>query len=257
MTQTNPDDSPTNNGGVTAVDRALGLLACFREEDESLSLAELARRSKLAKSTILRLMVSLIRYGHIRRQADGRYVPGPAGLRMGRLYQTSFRLGDHIHHSLRKLVDRSGESAGIWIRDGGERVCLYRVDSPRNAHSTVQEGDRLPLTGAGGRVLLAFTGAQDAASERLRTEGLSITYGETTEDMAALAAPVFGTSQRFIGALSLTGPRHRFVADAVALMVPLVRDAAQDITRLAGGEVPMAQPTSTVTRFPLTGRGGF
>lgn len=256
MTETTRDDTPKNGGGVTAVDRALGLLACFRDDDDSLSLAELARRSKLAKSTILRLMVSLIRYGHIRRQADGRYIPGPAGLRMGRLYQVSYRLGDHIYHSMRKLVDRSGESAGIWVRDGNDRVCLYRVDSPRNAHSTVQEGDRMALSGAGGRVLVAFTGAQDAASERIRTEGISITYGEATEDMAALAAPVFGRDQRFIGALSLTGPRHRFVADTISLMVPLVRDTAADITRLAGGEMP-AQLTANVTRFPLTGRGGF
>ena len=51
-------DSPR---GVEAVERATRLLACFEAAGETLSLAQLAQRSRLYKSTILRLATSLQR----------------------------------------------------------------------------------------------------------------------------------------------------------------------------------------------------
>ena len=46
-------------GGAAAVDRALSLLAAFRSGDAALSLAELDTRTRLYKSTALRLLASL------------------------------------------------------------------------------------------------------------------------------------------------------------------------------------------------------
>jgi len=42
-------------GGVASVDRALEILAAFEPTDEALTLAELAQRTGLYKSTILRI----------------------------------------------------------------------------------------------------------------------------------------------------------------------------------------------------------
>ncbi|MEM8850443.1 MAG: helix-turn-helix domain-containing protein, partial [Pseudomonadota bacterium] len=56
-------DPETQRGGVEAVDRALVLLTCFQDGPASLGLAELAHRSGLNKSTILRICVSLLRRG--------------------------------------------------------------------------------------------------------------------------------------------------------------------------------------------------
>ena len=46
-------------GGVAAVDRALSVLSAFQDGDAALSLAELAERTRLYKSTVLRLLASL------------------------------------------------------------------------------------------------------------------------------------------------------------------------------------------------------
>ena len=45
-------------GGLAAVERALSILEAFGEADDELTLAELAKRTGLYKSTILRLSKS-------------------------------------------------------------------------------------------------------------------------------------------------------------------------------------------------------
>ncbi|MFT3734447.1 MAG: helix-turn-helix domain-containing protein [Rhodocyclaceae bacterium] len=71
--------------GVAAVDRAFLILSAFQEGDVSLTLAILARRTGLYKSTILRLMQSLIRAGFVLRLPDGNYAVGTAATRLSRL----------------------------------------------------------------------------------------------------------------------------------------------------------------------------
>ena len=76
--------------GVAAVDRALLILSAFREEDAALSLALLARRTGLYKSTILRLLQSLLRAGYVVRLPDGgNYVIGPEPGRLAKVRQAS------------------------------------------------------------------------------------------------------------------------------------------------------------------------
>lgn len=75
--------------GVAAVDRALLILSAFREDDTALSLALLARRTGLYKSTILRLLQSLLRAGYVVRLPDGNYVIGPEPARLAGMCQAT------------------------------------------------------------------------------------------------------------------------------------------------------------------------
>jgi hypothetical protein len=63
-----PHKSSADNGGVAAVDRALLVLAAFHQGDRSLSLVDLAERTHLVKSTVLRLLASLM---HLARKSRG------------------------------------------------------------------------------------------------------------------------------------------------------------------------------------------
>jgi DNA-binding IclR family transcriptional regulator len=90
--------------GVAAVERALAILAAYREGDAALGLADLAQRTGLYKSTILRLIASLERFRFIARLDDGRYQLGPALLHLGSLYQRSLRLEQHVLPALRRLA---------------------------------------------------------------------------------------------------------------------------------------------------------
>jgi hypothetical protein len=80
--------------GVAAVDRALLILSVFREEDVSLSLALIARRTGLYKSTILRLLQSLLRAGYVVRLPEGSYIVGPEPARLARMFQATAVVDD-------------------------------------------------------------------------------------------------------------------------------------------------------------------
>src|SRR5829696_4994287 len=118
-----------DEGGVAAVDRALSILDAFSERDAKLSLAEISKRTGLYKSTILRLMKSLEKFGYLYRSDDGAYTLGAKTLFLGTLYQRQFRTSEIVPPVLRKIVAELKEGASFYVRDGNHRVCLHRVDS--------------------------------------------------------------------------------------------------------------------------------
>lgn len=227
----------SKTAGVAAVDRALRLMTTFREGDEALTLAALAERTGMYKSTILRLCESLERHGYLQRRDGAGYRLGPTPMRLASLYQRSFRVGDVVVPMLHELVRQSCESASFYVRERDVRVCLHRVDSPRPIREHVREGDHLPLErGAAGRVLLAFSGTPGDVYTRIRRCYVATTFGERDPETAAVAAPVFQTGQELIGALSVSGPVYRFRPRTAARIATLVLGAAAEVTASLGGD---------------------
>ncbi len=111
-----PVDRDAAEGGVAAVDRALSLMSVFGERDSALSLVELAERTQLYKSTVLRLLASLAHAGWVQRLDDGRYALGPEVARLHGLYAASFLLERIVMPVLRDLVAATGESAAYHVQ---------------------------------------------------------------------------------------------------------------------------------------------
>jgi DNA-binding IclR family transcriptional regulator len=219
-------------GGAAAVDRALSLLAAFRDGDRTLSLTELAQRTQLYKSTVLRLLASLEHARLLLRTAEGRYALGPEIARLHAIYAAGFSLEGEVLPALRALVARTRESAAFHVRQGDARLCLYRVDSPQVVRDHIRAGDLLPLNrGAGGRVLMAWAGAKGAVYERIRRDGVAVLSGDRVPELTGISAPVFGPGGALAGALTLTLPTSRMNA----AYVPAVRSAADALSRRLGG----------------------
>lgn len=234
-----PDSDTKSGGGVAAVERAIAVLNAFRAGDSSLSLNELARRTGMYKSTILRLLSTLVREHCIVRLDDGSYQLGSMLLHWGGLYQASLRLDDHVPPILRRLVQETEEGASFFTREGDHRVCLFRVDSPRSIRDHIRTGDLVPLDkGAAGRVLTAFDPTL-APAPKPPAPPFIVTIGEREPDIAAIAAPVFGPQKRLRGALALSGPAARFSDDLMPAMSARLLAAAADLTRRLGGDTTL------------------
>ena len=228
--------------GVAAVERALAILNSFQPGEGSLSLHDIAERTGLYKSTILRLIATLAQSHCIQRLDDGRYQLGSMLLHWGSMYQASMRLEDHVLPVLRKLVEQTLEGASFFTREENVRVCLFRVDSTRTLRDHVRAGDLLPLDkGAAGRVLCGFD-PQFQPKKRTPASPVVLTIGEREPDIAALAAPVFGAGGALRGALAVSGPSTRFDAAAISKISAAVYDAAVDLTRRLGGHPGMLPP---------------
>ncbi|HEU4646604.1 MAG TPA: IclR family transcriptional regulator [Burkholderiales bacterium] len=239
---------------MAAVDRALAILDAFTEGDQKLSLADVSRRTGLYKSTVIRLAKSLERFSYLVRSEDGTYRLGSKVLSLGSLYQKHFRTSELVPPILAQIAGELHEGASFYVRDESQRLCLHRVDAARAVRDSVHEGDRLPLTvGAAGHVLLAFSGLSGERYDQIRKELYSASYGERDPETAAVACPVFGAGQKFIGALSVSGPRYRIEALGVKRILPVLFKHARNLTRTLGGD-PDAPALAAWSRTPKAAR---
>ena len=221
---------------VEAVERALTLLDKFTEDDDELSLADLAEKTGFYKSTILRLSRSLERFGYLTRQPNGNFRLGPSLWRLGSLYRRDFDLGEYVRPVLRRLRDETGETASFYIRDDDVRVCLYRQNSNREIRHHLDEGAHLSLEhGAAGKLLMAFTGEDGPELEEVRTQGHAVSLGERDSDVAALAVPVLKLDGSLRGALSLSGLITRFNEDFQDRGIDALKREAKELEKSLQG----------------------
>jgi len=226
-----------SKAGVAAVDRAFDILHAFQRGKPVLSLAEISRATGLYKSTILRLMGSLEKYGFIWQRADGNYQLGSGLLAFSAIYQDSFELRDYVHPVLENLVAATNEGASFFIRDDEYQVCLFRVDGRHAIRDySIRLGDRRPLNdGAASVILRRFEtpSAEPIAPDNFAT----VSIGLVNPEMAAISMPVFGTGHRLLGAINLSGPAARFTPDYVEKLHAELKDACIGLS-IALGESP-------------------
>jgi len=236
-TQASVADEQAAPGGAAAVDRALSLLAAFRVGDRSLTVTELAERTRLYKSTALRLLASLAHARLVQRTGQGHWSLGPEIARLAGIYAASFSLQEAVLPEMRDLVSRTGESVAFHVRQGEQRLVLFRVDSPQLLRDHARAGDLLPLDrGAGGRVMLAFAGARGRVYAQVRRDGHLVITGDRVPGLVGISAPVWSATRELVGALTLTVPEQRMRTS----LVDELKVSSARLTTLLGGAMPCA-----------------
>jgi DNA-binding IclR family transcriptional regulator len=211
----------------------------FTSQDSSLTLTQLAQRTGLYKSTVLRLAESLIRANYLVRGVDAGYQIGPKPLQLGAIFQRQFRKAEYVLPMLHELVATSGESASFYVPSQNGRICLHRVDAPRTIRDAVREGDWRPLeNGAAGIVMMAFRGDPGDEMERVRRTFWAASLGnEVDPDLAAVAVPVLDADQQLAGSLSISGPCYRLEESGTKSYVPALLGAGRRLSASFGADV--------------------
>ncbi|MDA8520713.1 IclR family transcriptional regulator [Acidovorax sp. NCPPB 4044] len=243
-----PPDPPVagRDGGVTAVTRALQVLAAFALGESHLSLAELSRRCALHKTTVLRLARTLAQSGYLVQREDGDWRLGPAAGWLGARYQAGFDVQNVLEPALRALTQASGESAAFYVREGDVRTCLVRVEGPQALRHHARMGEGLPLDkGSPGRVILAFSGAPGADYEQIRQRGYHWSIGEREQGVATVSAPVFGLHWRLLGSVCISGPASRLPPDKLESLAQTVVSAATQLSYALAGSAATPAPLAT------------
>ena len=244
---------------IIAVARALQLLNVFSFEKSSYTLTELSECLGFYKSTVHRLVKTLEKWGYLRK--DGNLITlGPQVFILGEIYYHSLDLVHLSKPILEDIAGESGETAAVYVRDGLNRLCLCRAQSPQHIRDSVEPGQRLPIyTGASGKLLLAF--CQDPSVlrslesmsltpltsktitdidtlkeelEKIRQTGFALSFGERDLSAAAIAVPIWGERQRLYGSLSLSGPASRFIEERFQNLLDTLWSHAEKLSSLLG-----------------------
>lgn len=230
-------------GGVIAVTRALQLLEAFALGESHLALAELSRRSRLHKTTVLRLARTLAQSGYMVQREDGDWRLGPAAGWLGARYQAGFDVQNVLEPALRELSQASGESAAFYVREGAVRTCLVRVEGPQALRHHARMGEGLPLDkGSPGRVILAFSGEPGDVYEDIRRRGYHWSIGEREQGVATVSAPVFGMQWRLMGSVCISGPQSRLPEERLQSLARTVTAAATRLSYALAGNTAAPAP---------------
>ncbi len=182
------------------LDKSVGVLRAL--VDGPLPLAGLVAATGLSRATTHRLAAALVDHGFVRRTDDGRFALGAELVGLGRAAAAGWPWGEAAGPALAALVEATGESAQLYIREGDARRCLLSRDSAHELRTIVAEGVRLPLeVGSAGRVLrdaAAVDGATWVASVEERAPGV-----------ASVSAPVRDPAGVVVAAVGISGPVDR------------------------------------------------
>lgn len=246
--------------GVESVSRALLILEAFTLEQPILSLNDFSKKTGFYKSTILRQIETLLAAGYLVRNREGRYRLGTKLYLLGQIFLRSSSLLDAARPILRAVAEELTETAGIFVVDGIQRVCVAMEQGPHFIRATYETGMKLPLyAGASGKVLLAFsedsllqrvveeTGLTaftkqtitnltelEAELKRIRKSGYALSLSERVFSAAAVAVPVFGADGQAACSLSTSGPVDRFNNEQIPKMITSLQEASIKLSKELG-----------------------
>lgn len=213
------------------VRKALRILDEFLDGSAEISLSELAARTGVHKTTILRLCASLEDAGFLEHQPGMAYRLGRKIWELAQAYRRNFQLEDLVRPLIQKIRDETDESVSFYEVDGRERVCRFRENSRLSIRHHVDEGTRLPLSaGVVGRVLMAFMGASGPEFAQIRENGYLTAQGRELHT-TSVAVPVLNLQGELRGALVVSGPSSRFAPAACKAALPKLQAAAATITQ--------------------------
>ncbi|MEL7563710.1 MAG: IclR family transcriptional regulator [Dehalobacterium sp.] len=243
---------------ISILQQAVDVLDCFTGENSSLSLADLNTMLEIPKSTIHRIVISLLDAGALNYdQKAQQYSLGVKVLKWGGNFLNRLKIQDVVHSYLESFRDQTGETATLTILVGTRRMYLDQVESNSEMRMSVELGKLLPLhAGANGKAILAFAGQElfdKATSEhclqsltattitnkddlrnelrKVREEGFAVSCGERVFGSVSVAAPLFSISGELVGTIGLSGPANRFTFEKAREWGPLISRTAKEISR--------------------------
>lgn len=219
---------------VGVLDKSVGVLAAVASGAGSLP--ELMSATGLPRATAHRLAVALEAHRLLARDLAGRWQVGPrvAELAAAAPADPLLARADPV---LRRLRDRTGESAQLYRRQGTLRVCVASAELASGLRDTVPVGALLPMTaGSAAQVLLADAppppdavfGVRQLAAVRRR--GWAESVGEREPGVASVSAPVTSGGM-VVAAVSVSGPVGRLTRTPGRRHAAAVLAAAAELGR--------------------------
>lgn len=224
--------------GVKSVEHSLGIIEHLRNHGP-IGVSELARRIDMPKSTVYVHLQTLRNHGYV-VQTDGQYDAGLRFLETGSMVRRRNGLYRAAQEEVDQLATEVEEAANLGVEQDGQRVILYKSEFGEAIYDNTSTGEftNMHWTAIGKAILAHLPGerineivdryglpeATDQTItnpeqlfsnlERTRKRGFSVENEEHRNGVVAVAVPIFDTqADVVIGALSVSGPRQRLVAD--------------------------------------------
>lgn len=250
------------SAGPRAILRVPEVLLALAAKREGCSLAELSARLDVPKTSLHRLLHTLVRGGYLTRRADV-YVLGAASFHLASVLARaapSSAFPACARPVMEALASDTRETVllGALEKRKLEIVYVDVIDSVASVRFTIPVGDRRPLySAASGKAVLAFLTRGEQAAYLSKTRFTPFTPHTTrktemsrvlreiqrtalafdrdgrVEGASAIASPIFDAEGKVFASVSVAGPTERIEAERESIGAR-VSEAGERISRLVG-----------------------
>ncbi len=256
--------------GAQALSKGLSLLTLIADAPHPLPFGELCRYSGLPKSTLHRILQTLIEYRLVRvDDASQTYRLGTRLFEMAHRVWSDFDLRSAAEPELLRLRELAQETTRLGVLEGRDILIIDQRDHVQAMRLANGVGSRLPAmaTSIGKAVmshrppeelqrylsaapLTALTphsildiGDVQREMDLIKARGYAVSVEESALGVSGVAAPILDHRGEAIGAVSISGPSFRLPLERLHA---LGRDVIEAARRIAGnvGETFMSISTS-------------
>lgn len=256
--------------GAQALSKGLSLLTLIADAPHPLPFGELSRYSGLPKSTLHRILQTLIEYRLVRTdEASQTYRLGTRLFEMAHQVWSDFDLRSAAEPELLRLREMAQETTRLGVLEGRDILIIDQRDHVQAMRLANGVGSRLPaLATAIGKAVMSHRPPEEMqryltatplqpltphsilSPEALQREldlikarGYAVSVEESALGVSGVAAPILDHRGEAIGAVSISGPSFRLPLERLHA---LGRDVIEAARRIAGnvGETFMSISTS-------------
>ncbi len=260
------NDEEPQQGRLSSVSMAIRILKAFSGDEAEIGISDLAKRLNIAKSTVHRLVVTLMAEDLLDKNPEtGRYRLGLGLFGLGSLVRHRMDLSTEARTFMTDLRTGTDETVLLAVPAGPEVMYIRAQLSRQTVRMSADMGERVPYyCTAAGRALLAFqpesriaavmAGAMPSRTPKTVTEpdklrkllanvrklGYAIEDEESELGIRAVGAPIYEARGAVVGALAIAGPVQRLsMKNLNALVEPLQLTARQISIRLGYRDQPV------------------
>jgi len=250
----------TDVHGAQTISRAVrALQVVAAHAPEGVRLVDIARELDLQRPTAHRLLKALTIEGLLQQdERSRRYTLGPMLFELGISATHQFNLKEVCQPVCDWLAEQTGDTTFLFLRSGYDAVCISRTQGPYPIQTpSVPLGSRQPLgVSAGGLALLAALPEDEietvikAIAPRLgaygdldtdellelvgqaKLSGYAVTSNHAVPGVRAVGLPIYNAARSPVAALAVATTQARMTDERVRNILPKLRAAAKEITRL-------------------------
>lgn len=214
------------NDTVQSVERAIELLYCFTAQTPELTLNDFVKRTGLNRTTVFRLLSSLIKKELIsKNEGKNTYQLGLPFIHFGQIVSENLDLRRMALPVMNRLTEVSKETISLNIVQGAARICVEKIEGKEDIRQFIHLGIPYPLyKGASGKLLLAYsteelieeviegsgmTNDETKALKKdliqIRDQGFAFSRNERITGAFAISTPILNSQHELMGGLSISG----------------------------------------------------
>jgi IclR family transcriptional regulator, pca regulon regulatory protein len=253
-------DGPVRHEYVQSIARGFAVIKAFSGQAESLTITDVAQRTKLSRAASRRFLLTLKELGYVAHDA-GTFRLTPRVLDLGFTFLSTMKLPAVAQPVMEQVVSTVHESCSVSVLDGVDVVYVARVPAKRIMSISLAVGSRLAAYPTSmGRVLLAaldpesldryfamvklrpLTGRTITNVAKLRRilkqvreQGWAMVDQEIELGIRSVAAPIRDRSGQTTAAINISSHASRVnLQDMRVRHLSLVLQAAAQISKMLG-----------------------